>query len=190
MSKKNWFAEHKILTGVLIFIGLGIIGSAAGGNSPTTKVDTNNPSNAATKATSTPITKLASINEPSTDGKFEFTITGMECGKASVGNNPYLTKEAQGQYCLLNINVKNTGDQAQLFDSSMQYLYDSAEAKYSADGTASMYANPQGSTFLNQINPGNSVSGTIVFDVPKDKTPIKAELHDSIFSKGAQFKLN
>lgn len=29
---RNWFVKHKIITGILIFIGIGIIGNAMGGN--------------------------------------------------------------------------------------------------------------------------------------------------------------
>lgn len=29
---RNWFVRHKVITGILIIIGIGIIGSAMGGN--------------------------------------------------------------------------------------------------------------------------------------------------------------
>ena len=132
---------------------------------------------------------MAKIGEVARDGKFEFTVTSVECGKPSVGTNQYLTKQAQGQFCLVNVTVKNIANEAQTFDSSSQYVYDAANAKFSSDGTASLYANPEGSTFLNQINPGNSVSGILVFDLPKDKTPTMAELHDSSFSGGVKVNL-
>lgn len=133
--------------------------------------------------------KLAVIGEPVRDGKFEFTITGFSCGATSVGDNPYLKKTAQGQFCLLNLTVKNISTEAQIFDSSSEYLYAST-SKYSADGSASIYVNPQGSTFLNQINPGNSVTGTVVFDVPLGVSPNIADLHDSPYSAGVKVNLN
>jgi hypothetical protein len=37
-------------------------------------------------------------------------------------------------------------------------------------------------TTYNHINLGNSVTGVVVFDISKDRTPVKAELHDSAFS--------
>ena len=38
--------------------------------------------------------------------------------------------------------------------------------------------------FLEDINPGNSVKGIVVFDIPKDGQIVKLELHDSAFSGG------
>jgi hypothetical protein len=37
-------------------------------------------------------------------------------------------------------------------------------------------------TVLYEINPGNAVDGTVVFDVPKDTKIAQLELHDSPFS--------
>lgn len=183
----NWFKRHKILTVIGAFIVIGIIASAAGGGSETNTATSGDDNKSAETADSKPA--MAKIGEVARDGKFEFTVASMECGKASVGTNEYLTKQAQGQFCLVNVTVKNIGNEAQTFDSSSQYLYDAANSKFSADGTASLYANPQGSTFLNQINPGNSVTGILVFDLPKDKTPTTAELHDSSFSGGVKVSL-
>jgi hypothetical protein len=184
----NWVKKHKILTVVIAIFALIVIVAIAGGGD-----SANNNAKSSDKNTSTeqgqPATKVAKLNEAARDGKFEFTVSSVECGKSSVGTNEYLTKQAQGQFCLVNVNVKNIGTEAQTFDSSSQYLFDAAEAKYSADGSASIYANPSGSTFLNQINPGNSVSGVLVFDLPKDKTPVSAQLHDSPMSNGVQISL-
>lgn len=49
---------------------------------------------------------------------------------------------------------------------------------------------PSGSTWYNDINPGNSVEGVVVFDIPKDQTPTTAELHDSSPSNGIKVSLN
>lgn len=183
----NWFKKHKILTVIGVIILLAIIGGAAGGDKTANNSSDGNKKETA-KTESKPAT-TAKLNEVARDGKFEFTVTSVECGKTSAGTNQYLQKQAQGQFCFVNVTVKNIGNEAQMFDSSSQYLYDAANAKFSADGTASLYANPEGSTFLNQINPGNSVSGILVFDLPKDKTPVTAELHDSAFSGGVKVSL-
>ena len=187
-DRGSFFKRHKILTVIGVIVLLAIIGGAAGGGNKTSNNSGTTNTNETKKAVQAkPAT--SKLNEVARDGKFEFTVASVECGKPSVGTNEYLTKQAQGQFCLVNVTVKNIGSEAQTFDSSSQYLYDAANSKFSADGTASLYANPQGSTFLNQINPGNSVSGILVFDVPKDKTPVTAELHDSPFSGGVKVTL-
>ena len=184
-KKRNWFARHKVLTVIGVIVLLAIVGGAAGGGNKSTT------SSSGSKDTKTQAkAETAKIGQAANDGKFEFTVTSVECGKASVGSNQYLTKTAQGQYCLLNVSVKNIGDQAQSLVSSNQYLLNANGQKYSADDTATMYnSTDTASTWYNDINPGNSVSGVIVFDLPKDQTPVSAELHDSAFSNGVKVNL-
>jgi hypothetical protein len=47
-----------------------------------------------------------------------------------------------------------------------------------------MSLDPEGITWYEEINPGNNVSGEIVFDVPQRRQMVEAELHDSAFSGG------
>lgn len=187
-KKNNWFSRHKVLTVIGVIILIAIIASAAGGGkkNDNTTADSSKSSSSSSKAAAT----TAKLNEPARDGKFEFTVSSFKCGVASVSDSSgYLSKSAQGQYCELSVSVKNIGDQAQTFDGSSQYLFNASGQKYNYDGTATIYANPSDSTLLNTINPGNSATGTIVFDVPKDVTPTTAELHDSSFSGGVKVNL-
>ena len=127
------------------------------------------------------------IGTPVRDGKFEFTIAKIEPGFAKVGN-AVLGKTAQGQFVLVYVTVKNIGDVAQHFDGSNQKLFDAQGRQFSADVEAAIYVDEQRS-FLDQVNPGNSVDGIVVFDVPKDIRPTKIELHDSAFSGGVTVTL-
>ena len=43
---------------------------------------------------------------------------------------------------------------------------------------------------MKQINPGNTLTGSVCFDVPKEVTPAKAKLQGSMFSRGAAVTLN
>lgn len=178
----NWFIRHKVWSVILGLFVIGVISSAVGGGSKSGTGTSS--SKSSSKAAET-----AKVGQAANDGKFEFTVSSVECGKASVGTNQYLTKTAQGQYCLLNVTVKNIGDQAQSLLSSNQYLLNASGQKYSADDVATMYNTPNGTSWYNDINPGNSVNGAIVFDVPKDQTPTTAELHDSAFSNGVKVNL-
>ncbi len=190
-KKKNWFVRHKILTAIIAILLIGVVASAAGGGS-----ESASNSQAASEGSGTTQTasenksdELAKIGTPVRDGKFEFTVKSLECGKTSVGGE-YLNKTAQGQFCLLNVTVKNIGNEPQSLFSDNQYLFNSQNQKYSADSTATLYAAPDGNdSWYSEINPGNSVEGSIVFDVPKDVTPVSAELHDSAYSNGVKVSL-
>jgi len=133
--------------------------------------------------------KTAKVGEPARDGKFEFTVKSAKCGVAKVGNEP-LGQKAQGQFCLVTVNVKNIGKEAQMFDGSSQKAYAADGTEYSADTGAAIYANKNAETFLNDVNPGNQVSGVVVFDIPKTVKLTKLELHDSPFSGGVTVALS
>lgn len=182
----SWFGRHKILTVIGTLVLLAIIGSALGGGDKTNTATSN--SSAKSSATPKPAATMAKVGQSANDGKFAFTVNSIKCDQASVGSE-YSTKTAQGQYCLLNISANNIGNESQTLDSSNQFLYNSKGQKYSADSEASYDANTSGSTFLQQINPGNSVTGLVVFDLPKGVSPISAELHDSAFSSGVKVNL-
>ena len=50
--------------------------------------------------------------------------------------------------------------------------------------------NNEDQTFLEQINPGNRVTGTLIYDVPEGTKLTSIELHDSVFSGGVKVPLS
>ena len=155
---------------------------AAGQNTAATKAAP------AKKATKTAEAKPG-IGDKVRDGKFEFVVTKIDCSKSKVGSQ-YLNKKAQGKFCLVNVSVKNIGKEAQLFHGSSQKATDAKGTEYSNDGAAELYANDDNATFLNEINPGNSAKGRLIFDVPKSVKLTALELHDSPFSGGVEVSLS
>jgi hypothetical protein len=131
---------------------------------------------------------VGQMGQPTTDGKFEFTLTGMKCGAKSVGGDQ-LGNKAQGEYCILDVRIKNVGDSAETFNDMPQKAYDAAGAEYSADTEAGIYANTDQSTFLEEINPGNTVKGELVFDVPPGTKLTSVVLHESMLSAGVRVPL-
>ena len=127
------------------------------------------------------------IGETVADGKFEFVVTEVETGVERLGDD-FLNDEAQGQFVLVHLDVRNIGEEAQYFDGSSQELLDSEGRTHSADGGAAIYLDDSNS-FLNQINPGNEVQGVVVFDVPVDAELASITLHDSAFSGGVTVAL-
>jgi hypothetical protein len=118
---------------------------------------------------------------PVRDGKFEFVVKSISCGHSHVGDS-IMGADAQGQFCLVKMSVKNIGNESQTFDDSSQYAFDANNKKFSADSEADLDMNSD--AWLADINPGNQPTGTVAFDMPKGDKIVKMELHDSPFSGG------
>lgn len=124
------------------------------------------------------------LGDEARDGKFAFTVSSVECGVEKVGSE-FLEEEAQGQFCLATMSIKNIGDESQIFDAGSQKGLTSTGATVDASGTASIYANEGAKSFLEKINPGNSLENiVVVYDIAKDQELVALELHDSMFSDG------
>ena len=182
----NWFVRHKILTGILVLIVLGIIVSAAGGGTDTTNQANNSGSSDTASNEDKPTT--VQIGQAARDGKFEFTVTAFKCGAKTLGDNEFLREEAQGQFCVMDVTVKNIGNEAQTFFTSEQKVKNSEGQEFSNDTSAEI-AVAGGDAWINEINPGNTAKGKVVFDVPADAKIVSAELHDSSFSNGVEVSL-
>jgi hypothetical protein len=173
--------------GVALVVTLGCAGNSAADSTTDDK-----PAAAAASKASKGATKqdsgTAGLNQPARDGDFQFTVTGLKCGVSHVGTD-LLGQDAQGQYCLISIQIKNIGKKAQTFSDSEQKAYDAKKVEYSVDSAAALYANSNSQVLFEQINPGNVVKGKLVFDVPEGTKLTSLELHDSLFSGGVKVNL-
>jgi len=175
--------KHRLLKwgGAIVVIGIVIAAasSMAGGTSTPTGGST-----AADGST----TVQAGLGTAVRDGNFEFVVKSVKCGVPSVGDST-LGARAQGQFCLVTLSVKNIGTDPQTMIDSNQTVFSAAGAKFEPSTTAELYANPSNSFFVTDINPGNSMSGVLIYDVPKTMVPASIELHDSMFSNGVTVNL-
>jgi len=129
----------------------------------------------------TPAAVTGKIGQPVKDGSFTFVVHSVKCGMTTSGGS--LPSKPQGEFCAVNLTVTNHGTKAQLFDA-LEVKGFIAGSKYEADSGASAMANPNTDTFLNSINPGNSINAIVLIDVPAGKQLETVELHDSLFSSG------
>lgn len=122
----------------------------------------------------------ASIGQAVRDNNFQFIVNGFSCGHKDYG---WLSPTPQGQYCLLEIAVKNTANEPHHWYGDVK-LYDVEKREYTKKKV--IHEEP---TNINAImNPGNSISGTLVYDVPKEAQLVRAKLNDA-FSQGVNVRL-
>ncbi|WP_433610916.1 DUF4352 domain-containing protein [Prescottella agglutinans] len=131
---------------------------------------------------------LPGLNTPVRDGKFEFIVTDVESGLSTVGDNPFLTEKAQGQFVIVTMTVANTSDKPKGLSPDDQEMYDAQGRKFTADVSAGIALDSDVSVW-DEINPGNNVTMKVVYDMPADAVPAEMELHDSMFSGGTRVVL-
>jgi hypothetical protein len=90
---------------------------------------------------------------------------------------------------LVHVTVTNVGTESEMFTSANQTLLDAEGREFEADAGAALVNVPDSESFLTDINPGNSVDGVLVFDVPEGLSPAAIELHESLFSDGVTVSL-
>lgn len=176
-----------VLVGILVLAnntGTGSTGGTTGTARPVTSPVTESAAVDPSPAAPAP----AGVGTEVRDGKFAFVVTDVQTGVQELGREPFVSTP-QGSYVLVRVQVTNVGDEAQMFSGSSQKLRDAQGREFESDGGAAVLSVPDSESFLNTINPGNSVDGTLVFDVPKGLTPTAIELHDSPFSGGATVTL-
>lgn len=128
------------------------------------------------------------VGTPVVDGAFTFTVTGVECGIPSVGSE-YFNETAQGQYCRVGLTVLNSGTKPEYMFADNQLAFDAAGREFSYDSGATLYDGDNSDIWMTEVNPGNTLTGSLIFDIPTDATLTSMELHENAFSKGVKVTL-
>lgn len=196
-SKKAWYRKKRVvipsaIVGLLFVVGaLNPATTATTTTSPTPTAVTSAPATAAPAPADTKAAaKDASaprVGSEVRDGKFTFTVQSVTSAGTTLGDG-FLARTAQGEYWLVTMKVLNSSDKPQMFSGSNQKLY-VGKSQYGADISAAMALPGTDKSFLNTINPGNSVVGVVVFDLPAGAKPTKVSVHDSVWSGGASIAL-
>ncbi|MGV0809026.1 DUF4352 domain-containing protein [Mycolicibacterium setense] len=131
----------------------------------------------------------AKLNTAVRDGKFQFVVKAVRPGLAEVGDNPYLREQAQGQFVIVTVSMENIGDRAQGFSPSNQTLFDTQGRSFESDSSAQIALGDSDIPVWDDINPGNAVDVSLVYDMPAAAVPARIELHDSMFSGGVTVEL-
>ncbi|WP_157756564.1 DUF4352 domain-containing protein [Plantactinospora sp. KBS50] len=124
------------------------------------------------------------LGEPVRDGDLEFRVDRLRCGIGRVGD-PVVNQTATGQFCVVELDVRNVGSRPVTLRDDRQQAYGRRNQQYPPDPGASILANLDQPVFLTDIEPGETVSGAIVYDIPATDRIVRLRLHGSASSKGA-----
>ncbi|WP_431220140.1 DUF4352 domain-containing protein [Leifsonia xyli] len=174
-----------ILAATVAVAGLTLTGCSGGGAAGSGSGGATEPGHSAAAA---PTPAGVGLNTPLTVGTFTYTATAMKDAGPTVGSAP-LTQTAQGTYIEVDFTIANAGNSAATFLSNYVKLKDATGKTYDADPTASLYASPNQQAWVAAINPGNTLTGPILFDVPAGTQPTSVLVSDNAFSGGKEIRL-
>ena len=130
-----------------------------------------------------PETKNYALGEEIQAGDFKWKVidftTTQEIGEEFFDS--FFGVKADGVFVIIDVEVENTGDSAKLLSDSFVKLVDEKGREFSSDSAAAFYLKPQGSAlFFEQLNPGITKKGKVVFDVPHDLKVISLRISSNM----------
>ncbi|MEV6156393.1 protein kinase [Nonomuraea sp. NPDC052129] len=118
-------------------------------------------------------------DSPVQDGKLKFAVTGTKCPKPAKG--------AKQRTCQVSLKVNNVGQEARVLYPGQQKLLDGDDALH---GGTKLLDKAGAEVTPVRIGPGQSFSGALLFELPKEAQPAGLELHDSGLSTGVRVRLD
>lgn len=127
--------------------------------------------------------ETVAIGQPFTIDDWEVTINAVGEPVSEVGNE-YLNTKAQGQFVPVTITAKNVGKEATWFFADRFKMLDDQDREFSYSSDATIYGAEEGAvSFMDEINPGNAVTGPIYFDVAADATITSVVVEGGLFTE-------
>lgn len=131
-----------------------------------------------------PKKKTAGIGDTVKSGDIAFTVTGVSI-EQTVGEG-FMASEAKGKFVVVDVTMKNTGDDPATMMSASHFAFDKQGRKYQVATDAMM---TQDSIFMEDLSPGQSVDGSIYFDVTKGTELVRIEFAGGMLSAPAVVSL-
>ena len=193
-DQRSFFGKHKIITGILVLLVLGGIGSALGDKdkAPATAPVTSSAS-APAPAPAPEKPKPVELSKEGVSSDVKIAVTGF-ASKDSIGDNQFSIAKAQGIFRVVFVSLTNNQKDAITIDSNSFKLIDDQDREFSYSSEAQMAMmssinNKQENFFLKKINPGMTITGQIAYDVPKDAKGFKLKASGGITGKPIMLKV-
>ncbi|MBI2549143.1 DUF4352 domain-containing protein [Candidatus Woesearchaeota archaeon] len=184
--KKPWYKKWWAIA-IFIFIGLIIISSLFGGNDDSTenaKPDEENRAGLQQQEQQQEV-KTYQLGDEIQAGDFTWKITGVSTAK-EIGQDlagTFFGETADGIFVIVDVEVSNTAKSAKYLTNSFVKLIDEQSREFSPNTAAAIYLKPEGSALLfEQINPGITKKGKIVYDVPEGVNNFNVKITSNLLS--------
>lgn len=168
----EWVKKHKILTVVLVIIGLGIIGAAGGGNSPSTTSSGTQKAN----EQKAPEKSEYAVAEAITIDKQTLTVNKVT--RDFNTGNQFSQPESGKEFVVLEIAIANNDSKQIDFNTYDFQVQDSNGVLKNEDFVAGV----ENKLNSGNLAPGGKVTGNLAFQVPKGDAGLKLIFKPSFWS--------
>lgn len=164
----------------LVYLGVSLASAIIGGSlmEDTPQTATNPSSDRAeikqTEQTETPVEtspqekeEESSIGKPVEVGHFVYTVQKVSFRK-TIGDD-FMEETADGIYMVVDLTIKNIGDETHTLDGSFFSVTDKegVEYEYSITGSTALEMSGAKTLFLKECQPNITTKGVLVFEVPE-----------------------
>ncbi|HEM4402411.1 TPA: DUF4352 domain-containing protein [Streptococcus suis] len=158
--KRIWFI---VLVGLFVIGGLQSVLGGGSNSSTSSSQDTSTTTQTTTEASASSSEKSEEVTYRLV-GDVLYIVHSKEV-TTNVGGE--FGKTANGVFLVLRVTVKNNGKEAITVTDDFFTLL-KGDVEYKSDSTAGIYANQDAKFFLTEVNPENSVTGNVVFDITEE----------------------
>lgn len=180
-DQRNFFMKHKIISVILVFVVLGIIGTTiGGGKDQPTKVGESK--STSTSTSSKAVTKTFKIGDVVQLKDNKVTVNKVRTGNGAEGMSPGDGNE----YFYVDCTIENTSKEEQTISSILMFKVQDK------DGRACEIAIPgdQNGQLDGKVAAGQKISGEYVVKTTQGKTGLQLIFDSSVLSTGGQIVVN
>ena len=186
---RNWFVRHKIITGILTLIVIGIIAGVIGSGKDEQENQSANSVKNETKPMPTQSArekqgvKIYSVNEDVIVGEVRWKVLSVKNRgntlKASESRYASLAKPKTtgGKFIQVKVEVENLGKEMKSV-SSLNIIDDKGREFIPSSDTSEWIPEGEEMFILNNLNPNVKSSFTDIYEIPADATDLKLKVGD------------
>ncbi|MBD3110149.1 DUF4352 domain-containing protein [Bacillus sp. AGMB 02131] len=167
-----------------VIIAFGIIASMLGDD------ETSSSDKASTKSAATE-EKVYQVGEKVEAGKLAYEVTNISVTNEIASDNEFVESAVtEGQFIIIDVTAYNNDSEARMVDSNMFKMKDDQGREFqpSSDSEVMMLVDGMMDFFLQDINPGLSKSGQLVFELPADATSYTLEVSSGFGWSGGEYE--
>lgn len=170
-----------------VMIALGVISSMMGDEEAT---ETGSSKEATETATAKEEEQVYQVGEKVEVGKLAYQVNNVSATNEIASDNQFIeSATTEGQFVLIDITAYNNDSETRMVDSNMFKVEDDQGREFepTSDAEVMMVVEDMSDFFLQDINPGLSKTGKVVFELPADVTSYTLEVSSGFGWSGGEY---